>query len=83
MIKFALKRIALGVTIMLGSTVLIYALLLAAQADPSRNMRSTRSTPPRRKRGTSSLSGSISQCRSSTAAGSAPAAVTPMVSTPS
>ena len=29
MIKFALKRIALGVTIMLGSTVLIYALLLA------------------------------------------------------
>ena len=34
MIKFALKRIALGVTIMLGSTVLIYALLLAAPGGP-------------------------------------------------
>ena len=34
MIKFVLRRIVLGVMIMLGSSVLIYALILAAPGGP-------------------------------------------------
>ena len=34
MIKYALRRIALGIMIMLGSSVLIYALILAAPGGP-------------------------------------------------
>ena len=76
--KFALRRIAASLLILLVTTVFIYALLLAAPGGPEQKYANNPRFTPQQQQAYVKALGLISRFPSSTAAGSVPAAVTQM-----